>query len=141
MGLFLCLVAAVALVAGCQSLSSQQRANGRDAIEPRVVREAVGNYDVPPRLDSGNTPLYPPQLLQDRVVGKVSVTYTIGVDGQPRDIHVTEATDKEFGISISEAVAGWRFTPATKAGQPVSTSVKMVYRFCLSPPFDDCKAL
>lgn len=89
----------------------------------------TGNYDVPPRLLSGEAPIYPVSRIYAEENGQAVVEYTIGIDGKTKDVHAISATYKYFGAHAVIAVRKWRFTPAMKNGQPVELTVQETFKF------------
>lgn len=58
----------------------------------------------------------------------VNLLLTVDAAGAPRDIAVVAPNDPELTRGIVEAVAQWRFTPATRNGVPVATRVELPLR-------------
>jgi TonB family protein len=112
------------LVAGGLILAGQPYSNS-DLQWPK----ASSKYDTPPRLISGNAPLYPISQSKSGNPGFAVVAFVIGQDGRTHDIHVVRASYPYFGSHTVLAVRGWKFEPARKNGQPVSVKVQLVLPF------------
>ncbi len=65
-------------------------------------------------------PAYPPEVLRDRVEGKVTLYAVIRVDGTVDDIKVLDSLDSRLDATAMRALARWHFQPATKNGAPVA---------------------
>jgi|GEM_PF-4514964 len=117
------------------------RAGAQFSVSPRSYPTAKGSFDTPPRLTGGNNPYYPPEEALNGKPGKVHVAFTIAVDGRASDIQIIDATDKDFGDALVDAIRSWRFEPARKADMPVPSALNFTYFFCEPPPADDCHAL
>ncbi|HEY3930304.1 MAG TPA: energy transducer TonB [Candidatus Koribacter sp.] len=64
-------------------------------------------------------PIYPPELVRDRVEGTVTLYAIIRQDGTVGDIKVIKGVDKLLDYSAMRALAGWRFHPGMKNGNAV----------------------
>jgi TonB family protein len=75
-------------------------------------------YDEPPKPVLTSAPVYPFDLLTQKVTGSASVTFAIDPFGQPHVIRLENASRPEFGAAITAMVEAWKFEPATKDGKP-----------------------
>jgi len=65
--------------------------------------------------------------------GVVTVEFTVDTNGDPRDVHVVEATPPGvFEKSALSAVKKWHYEPLSVNGQPVEIPVRTSIRF--EPP-------
>lgn len=64
-------------------------------------------------------PAYPTQLMRENVSGTVILYAVIYADGSVGDVRVLRGVDERLDRFASEALAQWKFDPATKNGQPV----------------------
>ena len=64
-------------------------------------------------------PAYPMQLMRENVTGTVIVYAVIHVDGSVGNVRVLRGVDDRIDRFASDAVAQWKFEPATKNGAPV----------------------
>lgn len=64
-------------------------------------------------------PAYPLQLMRENVAGTVILYAVIHADGTVGDIRVLRGVDERLDRFASDAVARWKFEPATKNGVPV----------------------
>jgi TonB family protein len=65
-------------------------------------------------------PDYPQTAMAQRIGGSVTLEYTVDTRGEPRDIHVVEATPPGvFDQAAISAVKRWRYTPAVVDGATV----------------------
>ena len=76
-------------------------------------------------------PDYPPSALNQHISGSVTLEYTVDTHGEPRDIHVVEATPPGvFDQAAITAVRRWRYAPVKVDGAPVDVpSVRTRVRF------------
>jgi protein TonB len=75
-------------------------------------------------------PEYPERALSQHVSGAVTLEFTVDVKGEPRDIHVVEATPPGmFDRAAINAIKHWRYAPAVVNGAPVEVPVKTLVRF------------
>jgi len=64
-------------------------------------------------------PAYPLQLMKENVAGTVILYAVIHADGTVGNVRILRGVDDRLDRYASEAVAQWKFTPATKNGAPV----------------------
>jgi TonB family protein len=64
-------------------------------------------------------PAYPMQLMRENVAGTVIVYGVIHADGSVGNVRVLRSVDDRIDQFASQAVAQWKFDPATKNGTPV----------------------
>ena len=65
-------------------------------------------------------PDYPPGALAQRITGSVTLEYSVNTRGEPRDIHVVEATPPGvFDQAAMTAVKHWRYAPTVVDGTAV----------------------
>jgi TonB family protein len=64
-------------------------------------------------------PAYPIQLMRENVHGTVILYAVIHADGSVGNVRVLRGVDSRLDRFASDAVAQWKFDPATKNGAPV----------------------
>jgi TonB family protein len=84
----------------------------------------------PPRATYAPNPEYPERARKEHVRGSVTLQMVVGVDGLPRDIKVVRS-NSYLDDAATGAVKTWRFSPATKGGQPVSVLISIDVTFNL----------
>lgn len=97
-----------------------------------VIRFAELNHDSTPHGTSDQPadlsqpmatrkvdPAYPMQLMRENVRGTVILYAVIHADGSVGNVRVLRGVDERLDRFASEAVAQWKFEPATKNGAPV----------------------
>jgi TonB family protein len=66
------------------------------------------------------TPDYPQVAMAQRIAGSVTLEYTVDTRGEPRDLHVVEATPPGvFDQAAINAVKRWRYAPMVVDGSAV----------------------
>ncbi len=65
-------------------------------------------------------PAYPPDVLRDKIEGKVTLYAVIRVDGSVDDIRVLDSLDSRLDETAVRALARWHFRPGTRNGEPVA---------------------
>jgi periplasmic protein TonB len=79
-----------------------------------------------PRFAKSFQPDFPVGLLQREIEGSVK----IGTDGRVRQVVILDATDPDFAKATQrKALSSWRFTPATRGGEPVEDWQVLTVRF------------
>ena len=78
-------------------------------------------------------PVYPPDAIEEKREGTISVKALIGTDGHVRDAYVAESSRRVRDLSDAaiEAVWKWKFAPATSGGRAVPVWVAVPVKFSL----------
>lgn len=125
-GLFL----SVAIVGSTEAAPSALP--GTDCGGSHRVYGAMPGFE-PAQLIESTRPYYPPRAFYEWSEGWVSLEFTVGQDGAPKDIAVLDAIGaREFVVHAVGAVDRWRYRPATQNGKPVEQNlcnVTLSFRF------------
>jgi TonB family protein len=78
-------------------------------------------------------PKYPPTLVAERVEGEVVLYGVIAADGSVGQIQVVRGVDDQLDENAKNALAQWKFKPATKAGEPIDVEVIAHIPFHIPP--------
>jgi TonB family protein len=103
----------------------QAQASPRSAatLDPATLAAGLKRLRAPP-------PDYPEGALSQHVAGSVTLQFTVDVNGEPRDIHVVEASPPGvFDRAAVAAIRHWRYAPMIVNGAPVEVPVKTLMRF------------
>ena len=73
-----------------------------------------------PVLTEKSDPGYPLELIRANVHGMVTLYAVINATGKVTDIRVLDSPDARLDPYAAQALARWKFVPATKAGKPVA---------------------
>ena len=84
---------------------------------------------VPPKVGELALPVYPFELLRDRIKGEAAVTCLIDTDGAVIQTQVLRATRPEFAAAMVAALEATRFAYATREGDPIATVFPLRYSF------------
>mgnify|MGYP006271320625 CR=1 FL=1 len=88
--------------------------------------------DAEPTPDNLPAPIYPPRSRRLGEQGTVVLSATIGHEGRPSDIRVERSPGHQRLVDAAvDALRRARFTPATRAGQPVPHRITIPFRFQL----------
>ena len=102
----------------------------------RSTARTVAAIDTPP-------PEFPLALACAGVGGQTLLSVEIGAEGRPTRIDLVRGSgNAELDALASQAVQGWTFRPATRAGQPVPQTIQVPVNF--TPPAErpaECFAL
>jgi len=84
-----------------------------------------------PKIVREQRPNYTPAALQLKLHGMVMLEALVDLDGKVADVRVIRSLDRRFGLDNEAVLAAkqWRFTPATKDGQPVRMVVSIGLTF------------
>jgi len=99
-------------------LKQDPRAPSADLSQPTATR----------KVDPG----YPVQLMRENVAGTVILYAVIHADGTVGDVRVLRGVDERLDRFASDAVAQWKFDPATKNGTPID--VEATFKIPFRPP-------
>jgi len=100
-----------------ESWSRQPAASPTPLPSPGIL----GDYDEPPRPLKIRQPKYPVEAFRRRVSGTVLLRVVIDAEGKVKDARVIRGIP-ELDAAALDAIKGWRFAPARKAGQPVQVT-------------------
>jgi TonB family protein len=78
-----------------------------------------GPHVTPPRRIAGALPTYPETARERGLEGAPVVEIWLGENGDVTDVAILESAGAALDGALLQAVASWRFTPATVAGVPV----------------------
>lgn len=96
---------------------------------PEAVVAVRVNQKTSPKPLFRPTPVYPQELKEKGISGSVSVRFTVNPVGDVKDIVILESDHELFATAAREALAGWKFEPATLDGVPVESDVKLSIPF------------
>ena len=97
-----------------------------------VPTPALIGATVDPRYAADLQPAYPSEETRAGREGRVVVRVLIGIDGRVKQVEQTSATSDAFWRATQrQALARWRFRPATQGGVPVEAWRTMAIRFVL----------
>ncbi len=81
-----------------------------------------------PTLIASSVPLFQWQQRRTKFVAVTLVlSLTVGEDGKPRDIFIVSPAGMGVDDEAAEAVAGWKFNPATCQGQPCAVHARVFF--------------
>ena len=106
-----------------QSPSDPAAASSQEA--PRKI----GGDVLPPTLEHQVEPKYPRPIFGKPQPSHVVVSLIVDVHGLPTSLHIERSGGKAFDKNALEAVAQYRFGPATEHGQPVPVRVNIDVQF------------
>lgn len=123
----------LATLAGCPSTGAYRPNQQLDS--NRFNLSCEGDFDQPPVLSSGKTPVFPigmlnPDVIEDRKIRHlpmkwpVTSAFIVGVDGRTSGIQATATSPPSFSNHMVVAVRTWRFMPAARNGTPVESRCK-----------------
>ncbi|XXF78934.1 TonB family protein [Myxococcaceae bacterium GXIMD 01537] len=91
----------------------------------------IYQVDTEPRLLSEVKISYPDEARRAGVEGTVTLSITIDPEGRVLSARVLSGPGHGLEEAAREAILRFRFKPATKQGEPVSTEMKYAYTFLL----------
>jgi TonB family protein len=89
----------------------------------------LGADVTPPRKLSGSSPALPKDAPRRRLTGSVLVDFVVTETGAVVDVKVLESAGEALDRACLEAVAGWRYTPASLRGASVRTKQQARFTF------------
>jgi protein TonB len=78
-------------------------------------------------------PVYPQELLKEKVEGYAVVAFLVELDGTITQCQVVEATDAAFGEAARAAIARWQFSPPKFGGKPGRIAMSFPVEFTVPP--------
>lgn len=103
---------------------------------PAIAPTEVAAVNTPP-------PDYPIRFACEGIGGVSTLKVLIGTEGKPTDVSVVKSSGQpQLDDLAVKAVRDWQFKPATRNGQPISTTIQVPVNF--QPPAErpqECFAL
>lgn len=119
-----CSVVVLAVTCGVAARAQAQGPSGSgDALPQPVIQPPVVQHSV--------AATYPPAALAARLEAHVDLGVTVEVDGSVGAVEVLLSGGAEFDAAAVEAMRQWRFSPATRDGQPVAARIRVPFDFVL----------
>jgi protein TonB len=104
-------------------------ASGGTVVDPPRPPVMVGP-SVDPRYEALLQPPYPPAAIRRGTEGNVTARVLIGADGRVKAIDIVKSPSDDLSEATrKQALARWRFKPATRDGVPVEGWKTMTLRF------------
>jgi TonB family protein len=66
-----------------------------------------------------------PRVADDANNATATVTFEINEEGLPINLQIEKSSEEAWARDVSDALSKWRFTPASKDGNPISVSCTM----------------
>jgi TonB family protein len=89
------------------------------------------NGVTPPRLIQNIEPEFSDEARRKKIEGVVTLSLVVDTEGQPTDVQVVTPLGHGLDEKAVEAVKQWRFQPAMKDGNPISTKINVQVNFHL----------
>ena len=98
-----------------------------------AVQKVAAKID-PPVVISKHEPKYSSEARKAGLQGSVLVGLVVGTDGIPQNVKVLRGLGLGLDEKAVEAVQGWKFQPARKAGEPIAVPAQVEVSFRLHQP-------
>jgi TonB family protein len=85
----------------------------------------------PPRVVYQVSAEYTDEAKEARISGEVVLDLDIDNKGSVEAVRIKRSLDKGLDENAVAAVRKWRFTPATRNGEPVATTISVSVKFAL----------
>lgn len=73
--------------------------------------------------------VYPAELMAERILGQVTLEFTVNTDGSTSNVKAIESSHPAFTNAAVEAFSAWEFEPATKDGEKITKRVRIEVNF------------
>ncbi len=81
-------------------------------------------------MGGGPDPIYPKAALDQGLEGAVTLTVTVGPNGEVQDVTVSSSSGHaSLDQAAVRAVKRWTFTPGMQKGKPAAGKIKVPFRF------------
>lgn len=87
-----------------------------------------------PTLLRSTSPMYPPEMMRQRITGTVYLEVVIDAEGRITHSRVRRTPHPDLGVAAMACVRQWRFGPATKDGAPIPVVATVDVSFTLEGP-------
>ena len=110
------------LILGTASVVSQSPVP-QTVVDQHIFKVGVDRVQAPHPINNVDAS-FSPEARSKQVNGRCAVSMTVDIEGNPQDIRIIRCTDPVFAPSTLDAVAKYRFKPATQQdGKPVPVSI------------------
>ncbi len=119
-----------------KKLEAERAAHAAQATGKMAEAEANAQKNasqrVEPKLKRNITPDFPPEAFDKGLSGRVTVAYTVDVEGKTQDVRVESSEPPGvFDRAATSAIRRWRYEPATVDGVPTEARLRISIRFTL----------
>lgn len=83
----------------------------------------------PPHKIADPQPIYPANLRESGVGGKVAVEGLVGKDGLLRELHTVMHANPDFVRATMDALRRWQFTTTRLDGVPIEVPIRVTTEF------------
>jgi protein TonB len=91
------------------------------------------SHSAQPTVIHKTDPAYTGEALAAKIQGTVILQLVIGTDAIPSEIHVVRGLGYGLDEKAVACLRAWRFSPATRFGEPVATKARVEIEFRLPP--------
>jgi TonB family protein len=98
------------------------------AVLPQEISHRTG-----PKIIRRVNPGYTKEAWDAKLQGTVVLSFVVAVDGMPSEIKVVRGLGSGLDEKAVECLQQWRFTPATRNGEPVPEKVTLEMNFRIGP--------
>lgn len=88
-------------------------------------------YDQAPEIVSAVAPVYPFELLQNKVTGKATISAVVDPEGNIRRVTVLKSSHEAFGLATKAMMESWKLSAAKRNNEPIWTIFSMEKTFSL----------
>ena len=92
------------------------------------IHDVEGEVTNPVRI-SGEVPAYPEEERKNRITGPVIAKCVINKAGEVESVEILKSPSAAFEQPVRDALATWRFEPATLDGEPVEVYYNISINF------------
>ena len=104
--------------------------SAREKLLDRPAEGSSAEYDTPPVALEKVAAVYPESAQERGLEGQVSVLVTIDEQGKVIAARIDKSrVESELEEAALAAARKWTFTPATRYGQPVRSTMSLPFRF------------
>jgi TonB family protein len=105
-------------------------ANGETTKQTQAV-PATGNEFTPPKIKQAYVVIYPIEMFEQRIEGKVLLDVVLDKSGAVSDVLVRDTTDARFNTNAMAAARKFTFSAGKKNGNPVIVHMPLLITFAL----------
>jgi TonB family protein len=66
-----------------------------------------------------------PRNADSAISANATLTLDVDENGEPVNLRIDKSSDEEWGVNVMAALSKWKFTPASKDGNPIPVSCTM----------------
>ncbi len=97
--------------------------------KPEVAVQSSSNVSTPPKPIYKKDPIYPEQLMKEKIEGQVMLEVSTDEKGSVSSVHILKSLHPDLDRAAQEAIKQWKFEPVLVNGKRIRATFTMIVNF------------